>query len=82
MAKTKIARFKAREDFSAEELIAAKAAAARGEDFRIETTDYREARRVALEAAGLEPEHGDGSVPIEDMSVAEHLRRQQVPPKW
>ena len=76
---TTIRRYKTAEELTGDEHLAQEQARRRGKPVpRFETDEYREARRVALDAAGLSDEpDDDDDKPIEDRTPDEHLREVQ-----
>jgi hypothetical protein len=77
MAKDKIRRYKHADELDVGEMIEAKAAVSRGaEPPRFERDEYGKGRAAALAASGLEGDD-DSPPPIEQMTVAEHVKRKQ-----
>jgi rRNA maturation protein Nop10 len=70
-------RYKQREDYTMDEEVAAVQAEQRGDPPpRFERDEYRQARREALEDAGLEPEDdAEKPTPLEDMTPEDHFNR-------
>ena len=81
MSKIDVPRWKNPADYTVEEIVAEQAARARGEQFRVETDAYKQARAAALSAAGLDADDDD-TTPLEDMTAEQHYRRLQQAPKW
>jgi hypothetical protein len=77
MSKAPPERFKKREDLTVDEQLAAIQAQKRGDPApRFETDEYRQARREALEAAGLDPDDdAEESMALEDMTPEDHFNR-------
>jgi hypothetical protein len=75
----KIERWKDENELSEDEVLRVVQARRRGEpEPRFERGEYVEARREALEAAGLEAEDADGLPDdLEDHTVAQHVERLQ-----
>ena len=76
-------QFKAREDYTTAEYVAAMHAEKIGEPIEIETTEYRKYRADALRAAGLTTEadaNEPGAEPdLESMTPQEHYDRMRQP---
>jgi hypothetical protein len=78
---TKIRRYKTREELTLdEELAVVQAQRADKPQPRFETAEYRQARREALEDAGLDPgEEDTGPVDPAEMTPAQHFERIRKP---
>jgi hypothetical protein len=78
---TQIQHYKTRDEFTPDEELAFIQAQRAGQPTpRFETDTYREARREALEDAGLDPgEEDTGPIELDEMTVEQHYRRIRSP---
>jgi hypothetical protein len=78
---TQIQHYKTRDEFTPDEELAFIQAQRAGKPLpQFETDAYREARREALEDAGLDPGEGDiGPIALDEMTVEQHYRRIKSP---
>lgn len=77
---TQIQQYKTRDEFTLDEELAFIQAQRAGQPLpRFETDAYRQARREALEDAGLDPGEDAGPVELDEMTVEQHYRRIKSP---
>jgi len=78
---TQIQQHKTRDEFTLDEELAFIQAQRAGQPLpQFETDTYRQARREALEDAGLEPgEEDTGPIALDEMTVEQHYRRIKSP---